>query len=83
MDFVYTKHQTPRGARPDADVSGKLYLIKNVSELRLTYQIKLLAFMAKTKGKKLIVQLPKGAKVHESLRDFVREMSGLVKIERA
>lgn len=68
---------------PDAEVGNKLYLLKNVSSLRLTYQIKLLAFTAQSRGKKLIVQLPKEAKVHESLRSFVRESSGLVKIERA
>lgn len=83
MDFIYTRHQVPRGARADAEVGDKLYLIKNVSELRLTYQIKMLAFMAGTRGKKLVVQLPKGAKVHQSLKDFVRDMSGLVRVERA
>jgi hypothetical protein len=83
MDFVYTSHQVPRGARPDADVAGKFYLIKNVSQLRLTYQIKILAYMASTEGQKLIVQIPKSAKIDNSLRLFVREMAGLVRIERA
>lgn len=83
MDFFYTKHQTPRGAKPDAEVGDKLYLLKNVSSLRLTYQIRLLAFMAHTCRKKLIIQLPKGAKIHEPLRNFVRDSGGLIKIERA
>lgn len=83
MEFSYTKHQTPRGSKPDAEVGEKLYLIKSVSGLRLTYQIKVLAFMAHGRGKKLIIQLPKGAKVHESLRAFVRDSEGLVRIERA
>lgn len=82
-DFIYTKHQTPRGARPDATVGNKLYLIKNVSEMRLTYQIRVLAYVASDQGRKLIVQLPKGAVVHPALRDFVRDSNGLVKIERA
>ncbi len=82
MDFIYTSHQVPRGSKPDADIGDKLYLIKNVSQLRLTYQVKMLAYMAKTRGKKLFIQLPKGAKVHASLKNFVNEMSGLVKIER-
>jgi hypothetical protein len=81
-DFAYTKHQTLRGSMPDADVGGILYLIKNVSEMRLTYQIKLLAYMAKSKNKKLSVRLLKATKVHSSLRDFVRASDGLVKIER-
>lgn len=83
MDFSYTKHQTPRGARPDAEVGDNFYIIKNVSCLRLIYQIRVLAFIANTRGKNLIIQLPKGAKVHESLRLFVRESFGSVKVERA
>jgi hypothetical protein len=82
-EFAYTRHQTLRGAKPDADVGGKLYLIKNVSEMRLTYQIRVLAYLAHAQSKKLIVQLPKQATVHASLRDFVRSANGLVKIERA
>lgn len=82
-EFTYTKHQTPRGARPDADVGNKLYLIKHVSEMRLTYQIRVLAYVAHSQSKKLIVQLPKQAAVHASLGDFVRSSNGLVKIERA
>jgi hypothetical protein len=33
VEFVYTKHQTPRGAMPDAEADGKLYLVKAVSQL--------------------------------------------------
>lgn len=83
MEFSYTRHQTPRGSKADAEVGDKLYLIKSVSGLRLTYQIRVLAFMAHERSKKLIVQLPKDAKVHESLRRFVRDSEGLIKIERA
>ena len=82
MEFLYTRHQTPRGARPDAEKGDKLYIIKLVSQLRLTYQIRLLAFQAKTRRKQLIIQLPKGARIDESLDEFVRDNSGLVKIER-
>lgn len=82
MEFSYTKHQTPRGAKPDAEVGDKLYLIKNASQLRLTYQIRMLAYMAKTRNRKFIIQLTKTAKVHDTLKDFVRSMNGLIKIER-
>jgi hypothetical protein len=82
MEFSYTKHQTPRGARADAEVGDKLYLIKSVSQLRLTYQIKMLTYMAQIRNKKLIIRLPKAAKVHESLKTFVRDMDGLIKVER-
>lgn len=83
MDFAYTRHQTPRGSMPDAEVGNKLYLIKNVSEMRLTYQIKMLVYVAHSQGKKVIVQLPKHASIHASLREFVRNSNGVVKIERA
>lgn len=83
MHYSYTKHQTARGARPDAEAADTVYLIKNVSELRLTYQIRLLAFMAETSGRELVIQLPKDAQVHASLEDFIRVMSRTVKIERS
>jgi hypothetical protein len=80
-ELVYTKHQTARGARADAEVGDKLYLIKNVSELRLTYQIRLLAYAAQSNNKRLVIRLPKQARVHKSLSDFVREFDS-VRIER-
>ncbi|QYG08028.1 hypothetical protein [Janthinobacterium sp. PAMC25594] len=82
MDFFYTKHQAVRGAKADAEVGDKVYLIKNVSQLRLTYQIKMLAYMAYERKLKLIIQLPKTAKIHDSLRNFVNGANGLIKIER-
>ncbi|WP_454703480.1 hypothetical protein [Achromobacter pestifer] len=82
MHFFYTAHQTPRGAKPDGQFGNKIYLIKNVSKMRLTYQIKVLSYMAESQGKILIIQLPKQAAVHKSLKDFVRELARFVKIER-
>lgn len=82
MEFTYTRHQTPRGALPDAEVGDKLYIIKNVSHLRLTYQIRVLTYMAQSRGKKFIVRLPKDAKLHSSLREFVKNFSAVIKIER-
>lgn len=82
MDFIYTRYQIPRGAKPDAKVGHKLYLIKNVTQLRLTYQIRMLTYMAQIQGNKLIVQLPKGAKIHNVLREFVRSMPRYIVIER-
>jgi hypothetical protein len=82
MEFFYTKHQTPRGAKADAEVGDKVYLIKSASQLRLTYQIRMLTYMVQTQNKKLIIQLPRATKVHNSLKEFVRSMNELVKIER-
>jgi len=82
MEFSYTKHQTPRGAKADNEAGDKVFLIKGVSQLRLTYQIKLLAYMVQTQQKKLIIKLPKDAKIHASLKAFVRDLNGIIKIER-
>lgn len=82
MEFSFTSHQTQRGARADAEVGDTMYLIKAVSHLHLTYQIRMLAYIAKTRNKKLVLRLPKAAKVDSSLRYFIRDLSGLVKIER-
>lgn len=82
LKFVYTRHQTPRGSMPDADSAKALYLLKNVSEMRLTYQVKLLAYMAQTKGKKLHIRLPSEATVHPGLREYILEHSEFVRIER-
>jgi hypothetical protein len=82
INFRYTQHQVARGTRPDAETYGKLYLIKNVSELRATYQVRLLAYRAQQEGSKLIICLPKGAKQHSSLRKLRRDCGTLIKIER-
>lgn len=42
----------------------------------------MLAYIAKTRNKKFIIQLTKETKVHVTLRDFVRSMNGLIKMER-
>ena len=82
IEFRYTKHQTARGARPDNEVEDKLYLIKNVSEMRLTYQIRILADLARRRGQRLVVRLPRQARVHPSLRDFLSLHKETIKTER-
>jgi hypothetical protein len=78
---VGTRQQKLRGTRPDAASAQALYLIKNVSELRLTYQIRLLTYAAQQQGKVLIVQLPSEATIHPSLGEFVHRFPSLIKIE--
>lgn len=82
ITFRYTRHQIPRGARPDAVVNGKMYLIKNVSELRLTYQIRLLTYRAYRHGEKLILRLPQQSRIAESLKRFVTSNRKLISVER-
>ena len=82
MDFRYTKHQVPRGARADAQRGDKLLLIKIVANLRLTYQIRLLAFRAMDSKMTLIIKVPKACEIHPSLRDYLKKFPKLVRIER-
>lgn len=82
MEFKYTKHQTVRGTRPDDESFDKVFLIKNVTELRATYQVRMLTYMASKKGKKLVIQLPKGAKLHSSLKELKKSASNVIKVER-
>ncbi|MCK8500173.1 MULTISPECIES: hypothetical protein [Myxococcus] len=72
MTFKYTRHQVPRGTRPDAEINDKLYLIKKVSVLRATYQIRLLAFRAVEIRKRLVLVVPKHCKFHSSLKTLIR-----------
>ena len=68
----FTSGQVPRGARPDADVFNRMYLIKNVSMLRATYQIRLLAFKAIETGTTLIIRVPKSCQFDASLKLLIQ-----------
>jgi hypothetical protein len=81
MELRYTVHQVPRGSRPDAISSGRWYLIKNVPLMRLTYQVRLLAFMAEQNSARLVLILPSAARVSKDLKAFVRQHP--VMIQRA
>ena len=82
VEFRYTKHQVARGVRADAESFDKFFLLKNVSKMRLTYQVRLLTFRASESKKKVIIQVPKQCKIHASLRDFVQEFPKAIRIER-
>jgi hypothetical protein len=71
MEPKYTQHQVPRGTRPDSETLDKIYLIKNVSTLRATYQIKLLAFKAVKSHKKLMLKVPKHCRFQDSLQEMI------------
>lgn len=73
-----TKHQTPRGARADAEKFNRLYLVKNVSALRATYQIRLLAFRAVSEKIKLVIRVPKACEFHPSLLDLIKKTGNTV-----
>src|SRR5438876_713650 len=78
----YTRNQVARGARADAERPDSLFLLKNVSLLRLTYQIRLLAYRALTERRKLIIRVPHACEIHPPLREFQREHAKTVRIEK-
>jgi hypothetical protein len=77
-----TRHQTPRGTRPDAERGDTYFLIKNVSRLLPTYQIRLLTFLATEKGRKVVIKVPKHAELDEALRDFVAQNRKTLRVEK-
>jgi hypothetical protein len=80
--FRYTKHQVARGARPDAETSSEIVLIKNVSLLRPTYQIKLLAFKAHETGKRLVLTIPKRCRIDPTLKELAETIPKAVRFTR-
>jgi len=77
-----TRHQVPRTALPDATFGSKLYLLKKVSTLRLTYQIRLLAHQASQEFTKLVIQVPKECRLSGQLRKTAKASGGQIKIEK-
>lgn len=82
MNYRYTRHQVARGSRPDAVSGSKAYLFKNVSELRLTYQIRLLTVLAAERKSRVVIRIPKSAQLSRDLRDFVKANAAVLEIER-
>jgi hypothetical protein len=67
----HLERRIPRGSRPDAESAGKIYLIKHVSILRATYQVRLLSFIASRQGKKLVLRVPAGCRFDAVLQDLL------------
>lgn len=82
FEFRYTRHQTPRGTRADAEQGHKLYLFKNVSSLHATYQIRLLTYRAQQEGKKLVIRVPKHCRKEDSLAKHMKAHPDLVVWEK-
>lgn len=68
-----TKRHVARGARADAEVNNRIYLIKNASEMRATYQVRLLLYRATQEGTKLVLDLPKDCKLSNGLKSLAKE----------
>lgn len=78
----YTPHQVARGTRADAEKGDRLYLLKNVSMLRATYQIRLLLYMAQVARKKLVLRVPKICKLASDMTELRREHPNTLIVER-
>lgn len=83
MEFEMTKRHVARGARPDAEANNRMYLIKNVSELRATYQIRLLLYRAVQEGTKLVLDVPKACKLSENLKALGKEYRRNLEVTRS
>ena len=82
MKFRLTRQQVARGARVDGEGLNKLVIIKRVSELRATYQIRLLTYRAVQEGKKLVIDVPKRCKIHDDLRGLLNDYPSHIAIVR-
>ena len=81
LELKYTRHQVPRGALPDAETIDKIYLIKNVSTLRATYQVRLLAFKGIQSYKTLVLKVPPTCQFHTSLKELIKTAGKKIKRE--
>jgi hypothetical protein len=78
----YTRHQVARGARPDAETHGELHLIKHVTSLRATYQVRMLLYRAEQTGRRLVLHVPKACRLALDLALLRRQHKPLLQIVR-
>jgi hypothetical protein len=72
----------PRAARADAVQGPTSYLFKRASALRLTYQIRLLAYHAFESRGILVIEVPAHCEIAAPLQAFANEYRSFVRIER-
>ena len=73
---------TPRSTNADGADNTAFILLKRVSELRATYQIRLLTYFAFKEQKSLIIYVPLNFQPHPSLVDLQNKCPGVIKIVR-
>jgi hypothetical protein len=81
MNPPENKSSAARGTRPDAETADAIVLIKNVSALRATYQIRLLAYKAGQTGKKLILLVPASCRFDPGLQTLIDSMPQSIRRE--
>ncbi len=70
-DLRRTSRGEPRCTSPDAVKGRKIYLIKNVAVMRLTYQVRELSVAAEQNALKMIIVIPRGSRLSSDLDSFV------------
>jgi hypothetical protein len=70
-----------RGTLPDAETSDRIYLVKNVSRLRATYQIRLQAMKSVAAGKELVLKVPPHCRFDPSLEALLRAAAPRIRRE--
>jgi hypothetical protein len=83
MEFRMTKRQAVRGSMPDGEANGKMFLIKKVSELRATYQVRLLLHRAVRQGTTLVLDVPNACKLSDDLTALVRDYPANLEVSRS
>jgi hypothetical protein len=78
----YTAGRMLRASRPDGQRGNDICLIKHVSSLRLTYQIRLLTYAASRSGGKLTLVLPLVTTLHPTLQEFLQTHRDLIQVQR-
>jgi hypothetical protein len=79
---IRTERGLPRGARADAETGDTLFVIKRVSHLRATFQLRLLAYLAQKQGRRLVIDIPLTCSVHRDLSELIASLPDVVKIVR-
>ncbi len=74
-----TSEKRIRGVLPDAFIDGSPSLMKVCRRLRLTYEIRLMAFIAREKGEILILYVRDHCELSDDLKDFASEYRVLVR----
>lgn len=82
IEFAVSRRQLPRGSLPDFQSDKEMCLFKNVTELRATYQIRLLLYRAVSEGKKLIVEVPEACVLSAPLAELTEKYSEHLEISR-
>ena len=72
-----------RGTLPDIVTDTQIHLLKNVSILHATYQVRLLAFLAQKREKQLVIHLPSTSTIGATLQALMTKFPGLIAIERS